>query len=350
MGRIRVIVIDDSAFMRKVITDILQSHDRMEVICTAKNGREGLEKIRLYSPDVVTLDIHMPVMDGINTLEWIMKNKPLPVIMLSGLTEEGKVKTVEAMSKGAVDFIQKPSGPISLNLESIRREIIHKVIAASTVRLNKESYMKEKAALSIYDGKKCVQYQTIVVVGASTGGPRALHRIISDLPDNFSSPIFIVQHMPEGFTKSLAERLNSINDLHVKEAEDGEIVKNYTIYVAPGNNHMRVKRKKQHLYISLSNEQPRNGHRPSVDILFESVSNLLGYKKIAVVLTGMGNDGSEGINTLKHCDNGTTVIAESQETAIVNGMPKAAIHTTYVDYIFPIYQIGKKLGHLLKRN
>lgn len=349
MNPIRVIVVDDSSFMRKMVKEILESDSRIEVIATARNGEEGLNKIGNLHPDVVTMDLNMPIMDGFTALEILMEKQPLPVVMLASVSEEDKDRTIEAMSKGAVDFIQKPSGSISLNIETIKEIIISKIINASKIRFctNKNEWNQKNSLKTIH--KKKIHAKTVVVIGSSTGGPRALHQFFTDLPSNMNAPIFVVQHMPAGFTKSLANRLNRITTkMEVKEAEDGEIVKNNTAYIAPGGYHLTVKGTSSQLRVKLTSDKPRNNHRPCVDVLFESVAEL-NVNKIAIILTGMGNDGSHGIKYMKQNDANTTVIAESEETAVVYGMPKSAISTNFVDYIEPISNIGNRVADVLSQ-
>ncbi|MEN2766429.1 protein-glutamate methylesterase/protein-glutamine glutaminase [Ornithinibacillus xuwenensis] len=347
MSPIRVIVIDDSAFMRKMITDILESDNRIQVIATARNGEEGLKKIKTLSPDVVTLDVEMPIMDGITALGSIMREHPLPVVMLSSLTKEGASNTLQALSIGAVDFIAKPSGSISLDIGTIKQEIIDKVLAASKVNLSK-TVEKEESPKVIPSKKRFSK--SVVFVGASTGGPRALQRLLLDIPNDFSDPILIVQHMPAGFTKSLAERLNNLTEFHVKEAVHGEIIKEKTVYIAPGDFHMKIRKVGTVNAIELTQEDERSGHRPAVDVLFESASEIERVNKIAVVLTGMGSDGSKGVERLKQVDPNTIVLAESEESAIINGMPKAAVKTNAVNYIVHLHQMGEMIHALTKRS
>jgi two-component system, chemotaxis family, protein-glutamate methylesterase/glutaminase len=342
---IRVIVVDDSAFMRKMIADILESDNRIQVIATARDGADGLKKIKQLSPDVVTLDVEMPVMDGITSLSKIMEEHPLPVVMLSSRTKIGTMNTLQAITNGAVDFITKPSGSISLDIENITQEIISKVVAASQVDVS-ERTVTERAPNVL--APKQLHTKTMVFIGASTGGPRALQRLILDLPDDFSSPILIVQHMPAGFTKSLAERLNNLSELHIKEATHGEIIKDKTVYIAPGNYHMKIRKVGTSHAIELSQEMERSGHRPAVDVMLESAAKLSKINKIAVILTGMGSDGSKGIECLKNQDPNTIVLAESEESAIINGMPKAAIKTNTVNYIVHLHQMGEMIGALTK--
>ncbi|WP_188454370.1 protein-glutamate methylesterase/protein-glutamine glutaminase [Virgibacillus oceani] len=351
MNPIRVLVIDDSAFMRKMIQDILSSDKRLEIVGTARNGEDGIKKIHELSPDVVTLDVEMPKMDGITALQKIMETNPLPVVMLSSVTIEGARKTVQAISNGAVDFISKPSGPISLDITTIKQEIISKVIAASQAKLPKKKqeqphYAKGNLEAVSYSRKHA---KSIVTIGTSTGGPRALQRVLTDLPGDFMPPIVIVQHMPAGFTKSLADRLNTLTGIHIKEAVHGEIIQQNTAYIAPGNYHMRIHRFGTALVIDLTQDAAYNGHRPAVDVLFKSVAQLNNINKIAVLLTGMGSDGSEGIKKLKEEDPNAYVIAESEETSVVYGMPKAALKTNCVNQVIHLHQVGETITHLIKK-
>ncbi|MFC4023131.1 chemotaxis response regulator protein-glutamate methylesterase [Oceanobacillus longus] len=347
MQPIRAIVIDDSAFMRKMISDILNSDPRIQVISTARNGEEGIKQIKQLCPDVVTLDIHMPVMDGMNALQEIMKSHPVPVVLLSSVTKDGTIKTMEAISNGAVDFITKPSGTISLDIRTIEEEIRSKVFTASHVNLdmNRQSKSSQKR---VSLNRKCFD-KTIITIGTSTGGPRALQQVLENLPEKFTAPILIVQHMPAGFTKSLAERLNRLSPIHVKEAVHGEIIENGTAYIAPGDHHMVVRKIGTTIAIYLTKDAPVKGHRPAVNVLFHSIAQLKQINKIAVVLTGMGNDGSEGIAELKGLNSKTITIAENEATSIVYGMPKSAVQTGLVDYHMPLNEIPNLLIKLTKK-
>lgn len=337
MKKIRVLVVDDSAFMRKLISDILANDHRIQVIGIAKNGQDALQKIKQLRPDVVTLDIEMPVLDGIATLKKIMQTTPLPVVIVSGITKDHTEKTVQAISLGATDVITKPSGPISLNLEMIKDEVIDKVITASQANIHKT----HKNKLAHFDnGALKKHHPTIIAIGASTGGPRALERLLRDLPKNVKAPILIVQHMPSHFTKSLAKRLDQVTNIPVNEARHGEILQKGNAYIAPGNYHMMVRKVGREIEIHLTKSPPKNSHRPSVDILFQSLVALKNYNKIAVILTGMGRDGAEGITYLKENDRQTFVITESGQSALINGMPRAAEKTGYVNVSTHLDHIG----------
>ncbi|WP_249869766.1 protein-glutamate methylesterase/protein-glutamine glutaminase [Oceanobacillus saliphilus] len=348
MQPIRALVIDDSAFMRKVISDILNNDSRIEVIGTARNGEEGIKKARELAPDVITMDIHMPIMDGMDALQEIMKDNPTPVVILSSVTQEGTAKTIQAISNGAIDFITKPSGSISLDIQTIEDEITSKVFTASQVNMNKNKKIKKLSAKKPHSILESSYDKTVVTIGTSTGGPRALQHVLTKLPASFSAPILIVQHMPKGFTKSLANRLNTLSHLHVKEAIHGEMLEKGTAYIAPGDYHMTVKKVGKSMAIHLTDDAPIKGHRPAVDVLLDSLATVKQVNKIAVILTGMGSDGSKGLIKMKETDSKSTVIAESEETSIVYGMPKSAVHTGYVDYQLPIHEIAELLVKLMK--
>jgi len=352
----KVLVVDDSAFMRKMISDFLSEDDRLEVIGTARNGKDAIEKVKELKPDCVTLDIEMPIMNGLDALQTIMKTQPVPVVMLSSLTKEGADHTLLAIQYGAVDFLLKPSGSISLDLHKIKQEMIEKVVQASRVNINmlKPPITEKDFFPNVQNGKESseqiVDYMTLkqplkklVLIGTSTGGPRALQHVLEKIPITIQAPILIVQHMPPGFTKSLAERLNQLSKIEVKEAIDGEILKNGTAYIAPGGSHLKIKRSAKSLIAHVdSTSPPKNNHRPSVDVMFESAENLTDYAKVAVILTGMGSDGSDGLKKLKKSGN-VKIIAESKESSIIFGMPKAAINTGLVDEVAHIHDIASTI-------
>lgn len=356
MQKIKVLIVDDSAFMRKMIQDFLSEHSSIEVIGTARDGRDALKKIKALRPDVVTMDIEMPVLNGLDALQLIMEEHPLPVLMLSSTTTQGADNTMQAIANGAIDFIAKPSGPISLDLYKIKEELIQKVISASRAnlaQLAKKTNNVKSTIIPTKDYSKIERREPIntaspmrtlskklVCIGTSTGGPRALQNVITRLPKNLETPVFVVQHMPAGFTKSLALRLDSLSECHVKEATDGEIAQKGTVYIAPGGFHMVIRELGGNLKIQLDDvTPPRNGHRPSVDVMFESISNISDYSKVAVIMTGMGADGSQGLIELKS-KGSVTAIAESQETSIVYGMPKAAVATNLVDEVQNVDRIA----------
>jgi two-component system, chemotaxis family, protein-glutamate methylesterase/glutaminase len=346
---IRVLVVDDSAFMRKMITDLLEVDKRIKVVGTARNGQDALTKIGQLNPDVVTLDVEMPIMNGLEALKKIMEAMPKPVIMLSSTTKEGAENTVLAMAYGAIDFITKPSGAISLDLDKVQEELIEKVMLAATVKLGnvlpatplEELKHSQPKLLQKNDHKK-LSNKRIVAIGTSTGGPKALQQVLTKLPGNLNAPIFIVQHMPAGFTKSLAARLDSLSKITVKEAEDGEVVKKGVAYIAPGGYHLKVKVVGTALAIKLDQSPPENGHRPSVDTMLTSLADISNYSIISVIMTGMGSDGSKGLLKLKSTGD-VIAIAEAEESAVVFGMPRSAIRTNKIDEVIHLNDIAASI-------
>lgn len=347
---IKVLVVDDSAFMRKMISDMLNSDPRIEVVGKVRNGKVALQKVEELDPDVVTLDVEMPVMNGIEALKRIMKVSPRRVIMLSSSTKEGAKTTIEAMENGAIDFVSKPSGEISIDIHKIKEELIEKVVQAASIPIEKLIEKKEKqikrnknTETPSHFQKNCVinkklDCKGIVAIGTSTGGPKALQKILTQLPENFPHPILIVQHMPKGFTKSLSDRLNHLSKITVKEAENGEIIRKGVAYIAPGGYHLKVRKIGTSVAIQLDESELVNGHRPSVDVMFQSLAQLPNQDVMAIILTGMGSDGAKGLIELKkkHC----IAIAESEETSIVFGMPRSAIATNEVDIVANIEDIA----------
>lgn len=350
---IKVLVTDDSAFMRKVITDILNRDPGIQVVDTARNGQEALDKIKKYAPDVVTLDVEMPVMDGITALQRIMRENPLPVLMLSTLTQEGAELTLKALHEGAVDFVAKPSGNISLDIEKVATDIILKVKIAAQSKPRRFMATPSITPPAITTKKRVPGDQTlerIVMIGTSTGGPKALHDVIPRLPGDLNAAVVLVQHMPPGFTKSLAERLDQMSSLRVKEAEHGEEVVPGTVYIAPGDNHLlfqsRQEAGRKRLYVELSKNNQVNGHRPAVDPMLLSIGDVFwSNQMVAVIMTGMGSDGAQGLAFIK--DRGGKTIAEDQSSCVVFGMPKAAIATGKVDRIVPLSGIAQEIMRLL---
>lgn len=348
-NQVKVLVVDDSAFMRKLITDFLSEDPRFHVIGTARNGKDAIQKVKEWQPDVVTLDVEMPEMNGLDALQAIMSENPTRVVMLSTTTKEGAENTLLAMSYGAIDFIAKPSGAISLDLDKVKEEIIMKVLMASKANVQGFSIKKDKVPPPIEDTQRrktgtvektqAYNAKKLVCIGTSTGGPRALQQVLTSLPKTIDAPILVVQHMPAGFTKSLAVRLDSISEITVKEAEDGDVLQKGTAYIAPGGYHLKVKDSGSNITIYLDRTDPINGHRPSVDVMYQSVSELKNYSKVAVIMTGMGSDGANGLKALK--SSGSTIaIAESEETSVVFGMPKSAIATNLVDEVVNLKEIA----------
>lgn len=342
-NKIKVLVVDDSAFMRKVISDILNSDDIIQVIDVASNGIEALEKVKSLKPDVVTLDIEMPVMDGLSCLKEMLKYQYVPVIMLSSLTKDGADFTIRALEYGAVDFITKPTNIFKMSGEDKVNEILEKVkVAINTVKV-KTSHTKNFIHRPKEEIVKSCDIIKIVAIGTSTGGPKALQDVIPLIPGDVPAAFLVVQHMPPGFTKSLAERLNSLSEVVVKEAESGDVLRPGYVYIAPGDYHMLVeKQDSKSLRIKLSQEPPVGGHRPAVNTMMESLSNTGQTNIIGVIMTGMGGDGSEGVKKLKEINNGY-IIAQDEKSCVVYGMPKVAVQTGVVDKVVPLKEITSEI-------
>lgn len=351
-NQISVLIIDDSFFMRKLLTEILESDERIKVVGTAKNGREGLKKIKELRPKVVTLDYEMPEWNGIETLRKIMQEQATAVIMLSAYTREDAEVTLQALREGAVDYVLKPSGPISWDIEQIKHEIIKKVKAASLIDITKLKELLRKKAKKLIFGRKIPLLDKVVVIGASTGGPQVLEMILKQFPRDIPSSILVVQHMPNFFTKLFAERLNSICDIQVKEAEQGEIIKKGIAYIAPGGWHMRVKSKDSDTgskigIIELTKESPVDNLRPSIDVLMKSVAKEYKNNAVGVILTGMGEDGTEGIRAINEA--GGKTIAQDEKSSLIFGMPKRAIETGAVRDILTVDKIAGRILELLAK-
>lgn len=354
--QIKVLVVDDSAFMRKVISDIINSDPAMQVVATARDGMDAIKKVHQLHPDVVTMDVEMPHMDGLSALEKIMKSHPVPVVMISSLTQAGQEATIRCLSSGAIDFVPKPSGHISLDMNRVKDDIINKIRMAARAKsmISKQAekvYRSELPKLSgwrrLNKSASMNRINKMVLIGTSAGGPKALHQVLPYLPADLDAAVLIVQHMPAGFTRSLAERLNHLSAVKVKEAEHGELIQAGCAYIAPGDYHLRVQNQSaaQGLLIELNQSPPRNGHRPSVDTMFESVADLPGLQTVGVIMTGMGNDGTSGLKRLK--EKGTKVLAEDQSTCIVYGMPRAAVEAGVVDRIAPLHSIADEIIKML---
>lgn len=340
MSKIRVLVVDDSMLMRKIISDMVQREPDMEVVGTARNGREALEMIRNLDPDVVTLDIEMPEMDGLTALHRIMSETPRPVIMLSAADKKQADITIKALEMGAVDFVPKTSGSLSLDLEKESEQVVQKVRTAARIKVRGRRVRKEGPAVLCDAVSTCDD--KLVLIGSSTGGPRALPEVMSRLPADLDAGLLIVQHMPEGFTKAFAERLNQISKVKVKEAEDGDEIRKGMALVAPGNRHMEVEGN----HVRLSDGPKIHYVRPAVDVMMATAAPIFGKRAVGVILTGMGNDGAEGLQALKKFGGRTMV--QDEATSIVYGMPKAAVDIGAADEVVPLTKIADRIVDALK--
>jgi two-component system chemotaxis response regulator CheB len=418
MSLYRVLVVDDSAFMRKIFCDLIGGDSRFEVIATAANGREAFETVERLRPDVVTMDLEMPEMNGLEAMKMIMRHYPTPVIMLSGISDEGARETIKALQSGAFDFIRKPTGPQSPDILSVGEQLLEKmeiaVLAyrASSAKLqsdvtkvkdvgpvrnkfrltepetnparadaersmaktadaankpntrqpgaqaedkasgNKKAAGKpqplpEPQAEPVTSNRKSKPqpvgtFRHLIVIGTSTGGPKALHEVITALPGNLPAPVLVVQHMPPKFTHSLAQRLDTFSELTVTEASDGQRVGAGAVYIAPGGSHMLLAKDSAGYYIRLTLDPPRSGHRPSVDVMFESCVPYAELQRHSVIMTGMGSDGTKGMKALN--DGGAvSAIAEAEESCVVYGMPRSAVEAGAAKTVVPLGEIASVL-------
>jgi two-component system chemotaxis response regulator CheB len=331
--RIRVLVVDDSALMRKLIPTILARDAEIEVVGTAMDGAFALKKIQELRPDVVTLDLEMPRMDGMETLRMIMKSAPVPVILFSSHSKEGAYTTFKALATGAVDFVAKPDDAAVGHLDTIADQLIEKIKVAKRAakhRLPPQQFVEQPSE----NRKKllpAIPPNRIIAIGISTGGPNALQFLLSQLPADFPSSILIVQHMPEGFTEMFARRLDECSPLDVHEARSGDLLLAGRVLLCPGNRHLMVRRMPRGDMVVLTDAPHVNGHRPSVDVLFHSVAQEFALTAVGVLMTGMGEDGAIGLGAIKAA--GGMTIAQSEESCVVSGMPRAAIARGFANKI-----------------
>src|SRR5438132_1963481 len=323
---VRVLVVDDSALMRKLIPQILATDNAIEVVGTAMDGNFGLKKIEELKPQVITLDLEMPGMGGLDMLREIMRRHRLPVIVVSSHSTQGASVTLQALSLGAFDFVAKPTDVTSRMQES-GQELIAKIKAAAHSRGIQISDLPEPIRREKARSVCNRQATKVIAIGVSTGGPQSLQYVLSQLPADFPGCIVVVQHMPEGFTEMFARRLDEICSIGVKEAQSGDMLLAGRVLICPGSRHLKVKRLPLGDVAVLSDDPRVNGHRPSADVLFKSLAEEFGPKGIAVLMTGMGDDGAQGMGTVKAA--GGMTIAQNEESCVVFGMPKAAIDRGY---------------------
>jgi two-component system chemotaxis response regulator CheB len=329
---IRVLVVDDSAFMRRVISEAIAGQADMEVAGVAINGLDALVKVEQLQPDVVTLDVEMPDMDGLTALRHLMARYPRPVVMLSTMTQDGAVTTLRALSIGAVDFVAKPSAAISLDFHRVKDELLYKIrVAAKATARRPIAAPPARPKPQTRNLPGSTRFDRLVVIGSSTGGPRALGTLIPGLPADGRTAYLIVQHMPAGFTRSLADRLDSASQLHVREAAQGDQLAAGLALLAPGNMHLRISPGGT---VELD-EGPRvHGVRPSIDVTLSSVVERYGQLGLTVILTGMGSDGTAGAVALHEA--GGVVLAEDESTCVVWGMPRAVFERGVTDRVVPL--------------
>ena len=342
---INVLIVDDSALIRSVLKEIIESHQDLKVVGAAPDPLVAREMIKALNPDVITLDVEMPRMDGIGFLEKLMRLRPMPVVMISSLTEKGSDVTFRALELGAVDFVAKPKLDISRGLKEYSEEIASKIRAAAKARLKKSQPLQVAQSLSADAvlpslSNHIASTEKLIIVGASTGGTEAIKEFLIKLPPDCPG-IAITQHMPEAFTKSFAQRLDNLCKISVKEAENGDRILPGHAYIAPGHSHLLVKRSGANYVCELSNGPPVNRHRPSVDVLFRSAANHVGKNAIGVILTGMGKDGAQGMLEMKQA--GAYNFAQDEASCVVFGMPKEAIHTGGVDEVLPLTDLAPRV-------
>ena len=338
---IRVLVVDDSAFVRQALSRMLGGDSEFEVVGLAVDGKDAIEKVRALKPDVVTLDIQMPRMGGLEALEEIMADNPVPVLLLSSQTREGADVTLRGLELGALDFVDKSRVQGNMNLLNLTEELREKIRVIRRVHVARRPrpiVLPESAPALVAVRKPRAD---VVVIATSTGGPPALQAIVPRLPKDLQSAVLVVQHMPVGFTRSLAERLDARSGLRVREAEAGDQIAPGEVLIAPAGQHMKVKRRGSGVRVVLDDEPRAALHRPSADVLMASVAKVYGTRALGIVLTGMGSDGVEGLRAIRGA--GGRTLAESEETCVIYGMPKAAAEAGVVDKSVPLHQMAEAI-------
>ena len=356
--QIKVLVVDDSRFYRNRLCEFLASDPDIQVIGTAENGKEAIEKVKLLKPDVVTMDIEMPILDGISAVREIMKIRPVPILMFSSLTAEGAQATLDALEAGAVDFMMKRLENMTHSQKEFAHEIRSKIraVSKSSVRIPNPARQKYNPDLRSHgDGevdqpisrpplseKISTGNYKIIVIGASTGGPSAIQEILTLLPKNFPTPVLVIQHMPAAFTGPFARRLDSMSQLSIKEAEDGDVITNGKVFIAPGGKQTFVEEHAGKKVIRVRDSAANEQYKPCVDVSFQSISSVYGKNSLAIILTGMGSDGRAGAAQLKK--HGSSVWAQDEQSCVVYGMPHAVVEAGLVDRILPITEIARQLA------
>jgi two-component system chemotaxis response regulator CheB len=358
MGKVKVLVVDDSALVRKLLSEILNKDPQIEVVGTAPDPLIAREKIKQLNPDVLTLDVEMPKMDGVTFLEKLMKLRPMPVVMVSTLTEKGAEVTLQALELGAVDFVAKPKVDLAHTLDDYAYELTNKVKHAAKARVKQithslaaDSNVAPKFSADAVISKQTVSRpfrttEKIIAIGSSTGGTEAIKVLLMGLPADFPG-VVITQHIPEAFSGPFARRMNNNCSMTVYEAADGQHILPGHVYIAPGHSHLLVQRDGARYVCRLNDGPAVNRHKPSVDVLFRSVAQNVGHNGVGVILTGMGDDGARGLKEMR--DSGATTIAQDEKTSVVWGMPGEAVKHDAVDEILPLGKISKRLIELIDR-
>ena len=337
--KIRVLAVDDSALVRSLMVEIINSQPDLEVVATAPDPLVARELIKQHNPDVLTLDVEMPRMDGLDFLDRLMRLRPMPVVMVSSLTERGSEVTLRALELGAVDFVTKPKLGLRDGLMEYSDLIAEKIRAAASSRPRQAS--RQASRERIVSATPFSTTEKLVMIGASTGGTEAIRQVLEPLPPN-SPAIMITQHMPAGFTKSFVQRLDSLCAVQVHEAEDGQRVLPGHVYLAPGGiAHMKVARSGANYIVKLDYSEPVNRHRPSVDVLFQSAAEVAGRNAVGVLLTGMGKDGAQGMLAMKEA--GAVTFAQDEASCVVFGMPREALHIGAASEAVPLSEISERI-------
>lgn len=347
--KIKVLIVDDSAVARNILMQGLRKYPFIEVVGSAPDPFVAKDKILQLDPDVLTLDVEMPRMDGLTFLKKIMEYHPMPVIMVSSLTKRGGELTLNCLEAGALDFITKPEIDVSDGIEKMISDLSDKIRCAAKVKVRKRT-LSANSKVQAVPLPSCAMIETtnkIIAIGASTGGTEAIKHVLTRMPAD-APGILITQHMPEKFTKSFAERLNSMCHIGVREAKHGDSIIPGLALIAPGNYHMALKRSGARYFVETHQDPPVNGHRPSVDVLFESVAKYAGSNALGVIMTGMGADGARGLLTMR--ENGARTIAQDEESCVVFGMPKEAIRMGGAENVSPLKEIAEEIFRLLQKD
>ena len=342
--KIRVLIIDDSALVREVLRSVLESDPDLEVVGTVPDAAFAMRRVESLDPDVLTLDIEMPRMDGLTFLRELMRTHPMPVVMVSAHTRKGAVATWKALELGAVDFVAKPSSGVREGLKELGEELVRKVKIAASARMRNRPKIRRPSWLEKESPPVLARPGTLVALGASTGGPVALGQVLPQLPANMP-PVVLVQHMPKGFTAPFAERLDKASSLSVSEARDGEPLLSGHAYVAPADRHLIVSRSESGFVARLTDAPKVRYQRPSVDVLFDSVAQAAGKGAVAALLTGMGDDGARGLLAIRRA--GGRTIAQDEDSCVVYGMPRAAVALGAAEFVLPLDEIPDKIVGLL---
>lgn len=348
MSKIRVLIVDDSAFMRRVIKQMVETDPEIEVVATGRDGKEGVELAMSLAPDVITMDLEMPRMDGLEATEMIMEKCPTPLIMVSSLTKEGAKATFAALDKGAADYISKNLTTSAFDLMKIQEELISKIkaVAKKKNKLSGLKIFKKPEPLVVAKKSFATQKIAFVAIGASTGGPRAIQEVLSHLPGDLDTPFLVAIHMPKAFTGTFAERLNDLCKLNVKEAANHDPIKPGQVLLTPGGSQTRVrKRGISDFYIEISDDPQNSIYKPSVDVSMSSVAACYPGRSLGVILTGMGHDGRDGMKHIR--DSGGKTLAQNEETCTVYGMPKAVIEAGLADKIVPLDKIAMEIVNMI---